>query len=98
MSLLVHAMLPLMTDTQSPDMRVQVSITGARAMRVRQVMAINGFSSENECVQYLISRGLESVSPYVRQWEMLREVQERSLASQADFLGTLAQTIDKQTQ
>lgn len=87
-----------MTDNLSPDMRIQISITGARAKRVRQMMAINGFRSENECVQYLVNRGLEHASGAIRQWDMLREVQERTLASQADMFTTMAHMIENDEQ
>ena len=76
-------------------MRIQIAVTGTRAMRVRQLMAINGFRSENEAVQYLVNRGLEQCSGAIRQWDMLREVQERTLASQADLFSSMATVIEE---
>lgn len=84
-----------MDSSDSPDMRIQISITGLRATRVRQLMAINGFKSENEAVQYLVNRGLESCSGNIRNWDLLREVQERTLSSQADLISNMAQMINQ---
>lgn len=84
-----------MTDeNKQPGMRISATITGNRSLRVRQVMAINGFRSENEAVQYLINRGLEQCSGAIRQWDMLREVQERTLASQADMFANMATILE----
>lgn len=78
-----------MSQLESPDMRIQITVSGSRAIRVRQMMAINGFRSENEAIQYLVNRGLEHCSGAIRQWEMLKEVQERTLASQADMFASM---------
>ena len=86
-----------MTENKSPDMRIQITVSGTRAMRVRQMMSINGFRSENEAIQYLVNRGLEHCSGAIRQWEMLREVQERTLASQADMFASM-ETVLKETE
>jgi hypothetical protein len=84
-------------DQETPNMRIQIAITGNRALRVRQMMAIHGFRSENEAVQYLINRGLESCSSAIRQWEMLREVQERTLLSQQEMFAGICDQFKQLT-
>lgn len=88
-------MLQLMESSDSPDMRIQISITGLRATRVRQLMSMNGFKSENEAVQYLVNRGLESCSGTIRNWDLLREVHERTLSSQSDLFSNMAAIINQ---
>jgi hypothetical protein len=81
-----------MTD-EIPMIKVQVTISGRRANRIRQVAAIEGFNSDNEAVQYLVSRGLEACAPTVRNWELIREIQERTLASQQDLFAAMGEQM-----
>lgn len=83
-----------MTESTSPDMRIQISITGNRALRIRKIMKMNGFRSENEAVQYLVNRAIEASAPTVRQWEMMQEIQNQTLASQAEMFSSMATMIE----
>ena len=74
-------------------MRLQISITGVRAVRIRQLMAMSGFRSENEAAQYLINRGLEACSTSIRNWDLLKEAQEKTLSSQADLFANVEQMM-----
>lgn len=75
-------------------MRIQISITGNRALRIRKIMKMNGFRSENEAVQYLVNRAIEASAPTVRQWEMMQEIQNQTLASQAEMFSSMATMIE----
>jgi len=83
-----------MTDSNSPDMRIQISITGARALRIRKIMKMSGFRSENEAVQYLVNRAIEVSAPTVRQWEMMQEIQNQTLSSQAEMFSSMTTMIE----
>lgn len=82
-----------MDKSNSPDMRIQISITGVRALRIRQLMAMSGYRSENEAVQYLINRGLEACSTSIRNWDLLKDAHEKTLGSQAELFANLSEMM-----
>ena len=84
-----------MTD-DIPIIKAQVTISGVRSNRVRQIAAIEGFNSDNEALQYLINRGLEACSPTLRNWELIRELTERTLASQQDLFTSMGEQMKNQ--
>lgn len=70
-------------------------ISGDRELRFRQVKEIMGFASDAETAQYLINRGIESCTPIIRNWLMIKDVSDRTVLQQAEFFERIADQVQK---
>lgn len=74
---------------EKDKIRVAAVVSGDRLRRLRQVQSIQGFSTDTETVQYIISRGLEACSATIRTWEMIKQTQDQTALLQSDIFESL---------
>lgn len=78
--------------------RIAAVIKGERYKKFQQVKALQGFDSDTETAQYIISRGLESCSPAIVNAQMAAQVQKQTAEMFAFVQQQELQELKEETQ